>query len=170
MSDNKRPGFWHLLQRLFGGGKPKLPKPAPSAQKNSLSHAQRKPVDNGPTKKEPPSDKPAKKEPPSHDKPAKKLAAKPKPGIKLKAPPPAAPAEVPGEVPPHERPAARRKKEGREKKAAPSIYTPATPEKLESKTEPSAKPALPPTGRAAPGEASPEDLPPAERKTGKPSA
>jgi hypothetical protein len=86
-------------------------------------------------KKELPSDKPAKKEPPSRDKPAKKAAAKPKPGTKPKAPPPAAPAEAPGEVPSHKRPAADRQKESPEEKAAPSVYTPATPDKPERKTE-----------------------------------
>ena len=58
-----------------------------------------------------------------------------------------------------------------EEKAALSVYTPATSEKPERKTEPGAKPAQPPGGpAAAPGKAPPEDLPPAERKTGKSSA
>ena len=58
---------------------------------------------------------------------AKKTTAKPKPGTKHHGPPPAAPAEAPGEVPPHERPAADRQKEISEEQAAPSIYTPSTP-------------------------------------------
>jgi 8-oxo-dGTP diphosphatase len=62
---------------------------------------------------------------------AKKMTAKPKPGTKRQGPPPAAPAEAPGGVPPHERPAADRQKESSEEKAAPSIYRPATPEKPE---------------------------------------
>src|SRR5262245_16156796 len=125
MSEDKRLGFFHFLQRLFGRGDESKPvKPAPPVQKNSPTHAQRKSPDKGPAKKEPSSDKPAKKKPPSHDKPAKKLAAKPKIGTKPKAQPPAAPAEAPGEVPPHERPPADRQKESREEKDASSIYAP----------------------------------------------
>jgi hypothetical protein len=157
MSGGTKGGFLHFLQRLFGGNK----QPAQPAKKNRPSHApKRKPLHKGSAKKEPPSDKPAKKEPPSRDKPAKKVAAKPKPGTKPKAPPPAAPAEAPGEAPPHERPAADRQKESPEEKAAPSVYTPATPDKPERKTEPGAKPAQPPARpAAAPGKAPPEEKP-----------
>jgi hypothetical protein len=158
MSGGTKGGFLHFLQRLFslGGNK----QPAQPAKKNRPSHApKRKPPDRGSAKKEPPNDKPAKKEPPSRDKPAKKVA-KPKPGTKPKAPPPAAPAEAPGEAPPHEGPAADRQKESPEEKAAPSVYTPATPEKPERKTEPGAKPAQSPAGpAAAPGRAPPEERP-----------
>jgi hypothetical protein len=138
----------HFLQRLFslGGNKQNRPSHAPK----------RKPPDTL-----------AKKEAPSRDKPVKKVAAKPKPATKPKAPPPAAPAEAPGEAPPHERPATDREKKSPEEKAAPSVYTPNRPEKPETKADPGAKPA-PPTGPAAgPGKPPPEDLPPAERKTGK---
>jgi hypothetical protein len=136
MSKGKKPGFLHFLQRLFGlgGDKLKPAPPAPPAKKNRPSHApKRKLPGKGSANKEPSSDKLAKKEPPSGDKPAKKVAAKPKPGTKPKAPPPAAPAEAPGEVPPHARPAADRQQERSEEKAAPSVYTPATPEKPERK-------------------------------------
>jgi hypothetical protein len=96
-----------------------------------------------------------------------KVAANPKPN----APPPAAPAEAPGEVPPHERPPADRHKKRPDENAAPSVYTPAAPEKPERKTELGAKPAPPPAGpAAAPDKAPTEDLPSTERKTGKPSA
>jgi hypothetical protein len=62
-----------------------------------------------------------------------------KPGTKPQGPPPAAPAEAPGEVAPHERPAADRQKESSEEQAAPSIYTPVTPEKRDRKIEPGVK-------------------------------
>jgi hypothetical protein len=140
MSDGKKPGLLHFLQRLFGlgGDKPKPDPPPLPAKENRSSYApKRKAPDKGSVKKESPSDKPAKKGPPSRGKPAKKVAAKPKP----KAPPPAAPAEAPREVPPHERPAGDRQETSSEEKAAPSVYTPATPEKPEGKTEPGAKPA-----------------------------
>jgi hypothetical protein len=112
--------------------------------------------------------KPAKKEPALG---TKKTTAKPKPGTKPYGPPPAAPAEAPGEVPPHERPAADRQKESSGDQAAPSIYTPSTPEKADSKTELDVKSAPPPAAPAAPARKLPtEDVPPAERKTGKPGA
>jgi fused signal recognition particle receptor len=160
MTDKKKPGFF---QRLFGigGDRPRPAEPTPPAKKEPASDApKRKPPGKGPAKKEPPS-----------DKPAKKVAAKPKPRAKPKAPPPAAPAEAPGEVPPHERAPGDREKENPAEKAAPSVFTPATPAKPERKAEPGAKPAPPPAGPAAPpGKAVPEDLPPAERKTDKPKS
>ena len=170
MSEGKKPGLLHFLQRLFGlgGDKLKPAQPAPPAKKNRASHApKRKLPGKGSAHKKPSSDK----EPASPDKPTKKVAAKPKSGTKPKAPPTAAPAEAPGEVPPHERPVADRQQESPAGKAAPSVNTPATPEEPERKTDPGAKLAPPPAGpAAAPGTAPPEDVPPAERKTGKPSA
>jgi uncharacterized protein (TIGR02300 family) len=109
VSDGKQPRFLRFLHRLFGGGDELKPAhPAPPARKNRQSHApkrklpaaKKEPPSDKPAKKEPPSDKPAKKEPPSRDKPAKKVAAKPKAGTKPTGPPPAAPAEAPGKVPP----------------------------------------------------------------------
>jgi hypothetical protein len=76
---------------------------------------------------------PTKKEAPSRDKRIKKVAAKPNPATKPKAPPPAAPAEAPGEAPPHERPPADREKVNPKEKAAPSVYTPTTPENPDRK-------------------------------------
>lgn len=76
---------------------------------------------------------PTKKEAPSRDKRIKKVATKPKAANKPKAPPPAAPAEAPGEAPPHERHPADREKENPKEKAAPSVYTPTTPEKPDRK-------------------------------------
>jgi len=170
MSDDRGLGFFRFLQGLFGrGDKPRSTKPVPPAKKNSPSHAPRKPPGKGAAKKEPRSDEPAKEEPPSRDKPAKKLAAKPKSRTKPKAPPPAAPAEAPGEVPPHERPPADREKENREEKIAPSVYSHATPETPESKTA-SANPVPPPGGPTAPHTVLPDDLPPEDRKTGKPGS
>ena len=136
MSEGMMPGLLHFLQRLFGlgGDKLKPAQPAPPAKKSRASPApKRKLSGKGSANKEPLMDKLAKKEPVSRDKPAKKVAAKPKSGTKPKAPPPAAPAEAPGEVLPHERPVADRQQESPEEKIAPSVYTPATPEKPERK-------------------------------------
>ena len=98
-----------------------------------LADAERALGGQGSAKPESSRNKPAKKEPALG---AKKMTAKPKPGTKPQGPPPAAPAEAPGEVPPHERPAADRQKESSEDQAAPSIYTPSTPEKADRKIEP----------------------------------
>ena len=142
MSDGKKTGFLHFLQRLFGlgGDKLKPTQPAPPAKKKRPSHAlKRKPPGKGYAKREAPSDKPAKKEPPLRDKPAKRVIAKPKAGTKPTAAPPAAPAEG------H----AIGNGLATEENTAPSVYTPATPEKPERKTDSSAKPAPPPAGPAA---------------------
>ena len=171
MSEGKKPGLLHFLQRLFGlgGDKLKPARPAPPAKKNRASHApKRKLPGKGSAHKKPSSDKEPVLRPIS---PQRRSPPSPKSGTKPKAPPPAAPAEAPGEVPPHERPVADRQQENPEGKAAPSVNTPATPEEPERKTDPGAKLAPPPAGpAAAPGTAPPEHLPPAERKTGKPSA
>ena len=77
MSEGKKPGLLHFLQRLFGlgGDKLKPARPAPPAKKNRASHApKRKLPGKGSAHKKPSSDK----EPASPDKPATKVAAKPK--------------------------------------------------------------------------------------------
>ncbi|HEX2447871.1 MAG TPA: signal recognition particle-docking protein FtsY [Methyloceanibacter sp.] len=162
MSDGKKPGFF---KRFFGigGDTPKPAEAPPPAKKEPPSGTpKRKPPTESPARKEPPKDKPAKKEPPKKRSPKK---AQPK------GPPPAGPATVPGALPPEERPPGSREKESPAEKAAPSVFTPAAPDKPAPKTEPQVKPAPPPGGPAAhPGKASPEELPPGERKKDKPNA
>jgi fused signal recognition particle receptor len=161
MSEAKKPGFF---KRIFGIGadEPKpIETPPPPKQE---------PPDKDRVKREPPRDRPPKQEPPERQRLPKEAAAKPKRTPKPKGPPPAGPAEAPGEVPTHERPAGDREKKSPEEKAAPSVFTPATPEPA-PKSEPKHRPAPPPGGPAAkPGRALPEDLPPAERKKDKPKA
>jgi hypothetical protein len=170
MNDVKKFGFLQSLQRLFsfGGDKPKPSQAATEPpKKNRPSYAPKHTASGqGCAKQVSSRGKPAKKAPPLS---AKKVTAKPKHGTKFRGPPPAAPAEAPGEVAPHERPAADRQKESSEEKAAPSIYTPATPEIPDMKIEPGVKSA-PATAAPTPGESPPEDVHPAERKTGKPGA
>ena len=124
MSDVEKLGFLYSLQRLFGfgGDKPKPSQAATEPKKNRPSHAPKHTTSGqGSAKQVPSSEKPAKKAPPLG---AKKVTAKPKHGTKFQGPPPAAPAEAPGEVPRHERPAADRQQKSSEEKAAPSIYNP----------------------------------------------
>ena len=110
MSEGKKPGLLHFLQRLFGlgGDKLKPARPAPPAKKNRASHApKRKLPGKGSAHKKPSSDKEPVLRPIS---PQRSSPPSPKSGTKPKAPPPAAPAEAPGEVPPHERPVADRQR------------------------------------------------------------
>jgi hypothetical protein len=170
MSNVKKLGLLRSLQRLFGfgGDKPKPSQAATEPKKNRPSHAPKHTASGqGDAKQVSSSEKPKKAPPLS----AKKATAKPKHGTKVQGPPPAAPAEAPGEAPPHERSAADRRAESSEEKAAPSIYAPATPEMPDRKVEPGVKSApAPGTPAAPPGQSPPEDVPPAERKTGKPGA
>ena len=161
MSEPKKPGFF---KRIFGiGGDQPKPADAPPPKKE--------PPVKTPAKHEPPKDRPPREEPPERKRLPKEAATKPKRAAKKpKGPPPAGPAEAPGDAPPHERPAGDREKESPEEKAAPSVFTPDTPEPA-PKTEPKHKSAPPPGGAAAqPGKASPGDLPPAERRKDKPKA
>jgi hypothetical protein len=165
MSDVTKLGFLHSLQHLFGfgGDKPKPSQAATEPKKNRPSHAPKHTASGqGYAQQVSSSEKPAKK------LSAKKVTAKPKHGTKFQGPPPAAPAEAPGEVPPHERPAADRQQKSSEEKGAPSIYNP--PEKPDRRIEPGVKSATPSAAAAPPGRLPPEDVPPAERKTGKPGA
>jgi hypothetical protein len=165
MSDVKKLGFLPSLQRLFGFGGDK-PKPSQAATENRPSHAPKHTASGqGYAKQVSSSEKPAKKAPPV----SAKITAKPKHGTKFQGPPPAAPAEAAGEVPPHERPAADRQQKSSEEKAAPSIYNP--PEKKpDRKIESGVKSAPPPAAAAPLGGESPPDVPPAERKRGRPGS
>jgi hypothetical protein len=167
MGDVTKLGFLHSLQHLFGfgGDKPKPSQAATEPKKNRPSHAPKHTASGqGYAQQVSSSEKPAKKALPFG---AKKVTAKPKHGTKFQGPPPAAPAEAPGEIPPHERPAADRQQKSSEEKGAPSIYNPPAPDR---KIEPGVKSAPPSVAAAPPGQLPPEDVPPAKRKTGKPGA
>ena len=140
-------GFLHSLQRLFGfgGDKPKPSQATTESKKNRPSHAPKHRASGQECAKQvSSSEKPAKKAPPLS---ANKATGEPKHGTKFQGPPPAAPAEAPGQVPPHERPAADRQQKSSEEKGAPSIYNP--PEKPDRKIESGVKSA-PPSAAAAP--------------------
>jgi hypothetical protein len=132
-------------------------------KKNRPSHTPKHTTSGqGSAKQVPSSEKPAKKAPPLG---AKKVTAKSKHGTKFQGPPPAAPAEAPGEVLHTNRPPLTGSKRVPRRKPRLLFTT-----RLSSLIESGVKSAPQSAAAAPPGQSPPEEVPPAERKTGKPGA